>query len=97
MKQVYFREQRIKIYSQISCLYMMMKTCDNLWCFNFINKKKLHSGGLPASIFIYVGAKKKPYRRLGSVGPQKKAENFPIPWWPGGILRVVGGMGSLEI
>ena len=40
MKQVYFREQRIKIYSQISCLYMMMKTCDNLWYFNFINQLK---------------------------------------------------------
>ena len=40
MKQVYFREQRIKIYSQISCLYMMMKTCDNLWYFNFRNQLK---------------------------------------------------------
>ena len=28
MKQVYFRDQRIKRYSQISWLYMMMKICD---------------------------------------------------------------------
>ena len=59
----------MKIYSQISCLYMMTKTCDNL-C-----NKKLHSGGLPASKQTVIVLK------LCPIAMDHKRNAFVLPIW----------------